>query len=104
VHPLQLCPTAFASCSVLTNIIPHHSVADPLFVAEQGSPSLEGLLDGLVQQHDFVTVSRAAYTPGPKAWRLDAANTAPVVEGQHSSSAMLRSWAEVYTATPGDDG
>lgn len=71
---------------------------------EQGSSSLEGLLDGAVQQHDFVTVSRAAYTPGPKAWRLDAANTAPVIEGQHRSSAMLRSWAEVYTAVPGDDG
>jgi hypothetical protein len=70
----------------------------------QGNPELAGLVDQPVQQHDFVAISRAAYVLGARDWRLDAARTTPAVEPQHRSSLALSSWAEAYTATPGNDG
>lgn len=72
--------------------------------AVQGAQEMNGLLDQPVQQHDFVTISRAAYTPGTRDWRLDVERTVPAVEGQHRDSATLRTYAEVYSATPGKDG
>lgn len=70
----------------------------------QGAPELDGLISHPVQQHEFVTVSRAVYQPGARDWRLAAAHPLPAVESQHRDSSALKVEAVTATAAPGQDG